>query len=94
MYHYKDSTSKTITFVFVDMGIGIIDSYKKAGLPSSYNKKSDVDILLDALDGRLGSSTRQPNRGRGMPQLKHMVEKKLDIKLCINNKYCIFALYK
>ncbi len=75
MYHYKDSTSKTITFVFVDMGIGIIDSYKKAGLPSSYNKKSDVKILLDALDGKLGSSTRQPNRGRGMPQLKHMVEK-------------------
>ena len=40
-----------------------------------YNKKSDVNILLDALDGKLGSSTRQPNRGRGMPQLKHMVEK-------------------
>lgn len=76
MYHYKDKTTKTITFVFVDMGIGIIDSYKKAGLPSWYHKESDVELLLDALDGKLGSSTKQPNRGKGMPQLKHMVEKK------------------
>ena len=29
-----------------------------------------------ALEGKLGSSTKQPNRGRGLPQLRHMVEKK------------------
>ena len=37
---------------------------------------NDEEILLYALEGKLGSSTKQPNRGRGLPQLRHMVEKK------------------
>lgn len=76
MYHYKNRDTKTLSFVFVDMGIGIIDSYKKAGLPPEYEGLIDNEILMNALNGSLGSSTKDPNRGRGLPQLKLMVEKK------------------
>lgn len=75
MYHYRNNETKTIAFVFVDMGVGIIRSYKEAGLSSEYKGMPDRDILLKALDGILGSSTKQANRGRGLPQVKRMVEK-------------------
>ena len=75
MYHCKDYKTRAIKFVFVDMGIGIVDSYRKAGLSPEYQKKTDADILLLALNGVLGSSTKEPNRGRGLPQIKDMVEK-------------------
>lgn len=76
MYHFRDYKTDTMHIVFVDMGTGIINSYKKAGLPKQYKKISDEEIILYALAGKLGSSTKEPNRGRGMPQIKHMVEKK------------------
>lgn len=73
MYPYRTSRYE-ISFVFVDMGIGIIDSYKKAVLPDKYKRLKDEDILLYALSGRLGSSTKEANRGRGLPQMGRMVE--------------------
>lgn len=76
MYHFRDYKTDTMHIVFVDMGTGIINSYRKAGLPQQYKKIADEEIILYALDGKLGSSTKEPNRGRGMPQIKHMVEKK------------------
>lgn len=75
MYHYTDYKTRIIRFVFVDMGNGIIESYRKAGLPKQYKKMSDDEILLLALKGVLGSSTKEPNRGRGLPQIRDMVEK-------------------
>lgn len=76
MYHFRDYRTNTMHIVFVDMGIGIINSYKKAGLPKQYTNLSDEEIIMYALKGKLGSSTKEPNRGRGMPQIKHMIEKK------------------
>lgn len=73
MYPYRISRYD-ISFVFVDMGIGIIDSYKKAVLPDEYKRLKDEEILLYALSGRLGSSTKEENRGRGLPQMGRMVE--------------------
>ncbi len=75
MYHYMDYKTRTIRFVFVDMGKGIIDSYRKAGLSKQYQRMRDDEILLLALKGVLGSSTKEPNRGRGLPQIRDMVEK-------------------
>lgn len=75
MYHYTDYKTRTIKFVFVDMGRGIVESYRKAGLPKQYDRESDDEILMLALKGVLGSSTKEPNRGRGLPQIRDMVEK-------------------
>ena len=77
MYHSIDYKSRTVKFVFVDMGKGIVDSYRKAGLPAEYKRKPDDEILLLALNGVLGSSTKEPNRGRGLPQIRDMVENSL-----------------
>jgi len=69
-----DKGKKHITYSFVDMGDGIIDTHKKAKLPLKYWFMSDSRIVLDALYGKLGSSTKQTNRGRGLPQLRNLIE--------------------
>jgi|WetSurMetagenome_2_1015567.scaffolds.fasta_scaffold44829_4 hypothetical protein len=69
-----DRVKKTIIYTFVDMGNGIIDTHKKAGLPIIYWIKRDSSIVLDALYGKLGSSTKKTYRGRGLPQLRRMIE--------------------
>jgi len=75
LWRDKDQVNKRMEYAFVDMGTGIIASYKKAGLPFRYWFKKDSTILLDALNGKLGSSTKQENRGRGLPAIREMIEK-------------------
>ena len=75
MHYYLDRKTKCVHFMFVDMGRGIVSSYKDAQLIPDRHA-SIADVLMLALNGKLGSSTKQANRGRGMPQIKRMVEKK------------------
>jgi hypothetical protein len=81
-----DRKNKIITYTFVDMGNGIIDTHKKAGLPFIYWFKSDSNIVLDAFYGKLGSSTKIANRGKGLPQLRKMIESEIvsDILIITN----------
>lgn len=67
----------SICFIFVDMGMGVAQSYKKSKLSLKYYFLSDKYIVRDALNGILGSSTKEDNRGRGMPLISKMVRKKL-----------------
>lgn len=85
--HEIDMKAKIAKYTFVDMGLGIVDSHKKAGLPFKYFFLSNKHIVLDSLFGRLGSSTKQINRGRGLPQLREMIEKELitNLVLITNN---------
>ena len=87
LWRDKDHVNKKMKYAFVDMGIGIIASYKKAGLPFRYWFKKDSTKLLDALNGKLGSSTKQENRGRGLPAIREMVEKGFisDFRITTNN---------
>lgn len=87
LWRDKDQVNKRMKYAFVDMGTGIITSYKKAGLPFRYWFKRDSTILLDALNGKLGSSTKQENRGRGLPAIREMVEKGFisDFRITTNN---------
>lgn len=75
LIHYKEKGSKSIRYVFVDMGTGIVSSYRQARLRFRYWLARDRRIVRDALDGRLGSSTKQANRGKGLPMIKEIVEK-------------------
>ncbi len=66
------------------MGVGIIESHKKSGnLLLKYRILGDHQILLDSLNGTLGSSTGESNRGKGLPQLKEMIEKEYISNLVI-----------
>lgn len=67
MHHYVERGVMKI--IFVDMGLGILASYRNAGMGRSHN---DAELILDVVDGKLGSSTREKNRGRGLPQIGHM----------------------
>jgi hypothetical protein len=75
--------NQSISYTFVDMGNGIIDTHKKAKLPFKYWFLGDNKIVLDALYGRLGSSTKQPNRGKGLPQLRTLIESEIVSNLII-----------
>ncbi len=72
--HEINRKNKIARYTFVDMGLGIIESHKKAGLPLKYYFQRKENVVLDALFGRLGSSTKLTNRGRGLPQLRGMIE--------------------
>ncbi len=85
--HEIDWKKKAVKYTFVDMGLGIIGSHKKAGLPLKYRFLSNKYIILDALNAKLGSSTKESNRGRGLPQLRDMIKKGFvsDLALISNN---------
>lgn len=73
------TSSTTMKYVFVDMGEGIISSYKKSKILDGLDI-NDIDIPLLALKGELGSSTGEDGRGRGLPQFLDMV-----IKGCLSD---------
>lgn len=75
LIHYRDNQNKSLRYVFVDMGTGIAGSHRKAGLPFSFWLSTDKRIISAALKGELGSSTKQENRGNGLPFIKEIVEK-------------------
>lgn len=75
MYSERNQANKCINYTFVDMGSGIINSYKSNRL--CYKIMPDKYIIRNALKGRLGSTTNQEGRGRGLPQINLMVEKGL-----------------
>ena len=75
LWRERDVKTKCFRYVFVDMGIGIIGSYNEAGFLRKCSFKDRRSILKDAWDGKLGSSTRQEGRGRGLPQIREFVEK-------------------
>jgi len=63
---------------FVDMGKGIAYSHKKSKLPLYYRITglfSDNKIVMDSLLGKLRSSTRDPFRGKGLPEIREIIEK-------------------
>lgn len=75
LLHYRVPEQKSFQFVFVDMGVGIINSYKRSKLRHRIILRRSSWIIRQAFDGKLGSSTGQSNRGRGLPLIKHCVEK-------------------
>ena len=77
-------------YVFVDMGKGIAGSHKEAGLPFKYLFLGDKYIVQDSFSGSLISSTKQSNRGKGLPFIKDLVEKGIisDFQL-ITNRVCL-----
>lgn len=67
-----------IKITFVDMGIGIARSHKKARLLLKYRlqgKLGEHKIILDSLYKRLPSSTKLEGRGRGLPEIREIIEK-------------------
>lgn len=74
----KDKNKIRITFV--DMGIGIARSHKKARLLLNYRlqgKLGENKIILDSLYKKLSSSTKLEGRGRGLPEIRAIIENEL-----------------
>ena len=61
----------TLKLIFVDMGTGIASSYRKAGIGRFI---SDKLLIKRAMNGQIGSSTKQRHRGRGLRQINEMVK--------------------
>ena len=72
-----DRKNEQMVVTFVDMGKGIAYSHKKSKLPLKYRITgwfSDNKIVIDSLFGKLPSSTQEPNRGKGLPEIKKIIE--------------------
>lgn len=73
-----EKSKNSIKITFVDMGIGISRSHKKARLLLKYRILGgfgENKIILDSLYGKLPSSTQTLGRGRGLPEVREIVEK-------------------
>jgi ABC-type transporter Mla MlaB component len=69
--------NRQLIVTFVDMGKGIAHSHKKSRLPLKYRIMgifSDNKIVVGSLFGKLPSSTQQPNRGNGLPEIRTIIE--------------------
>lgn len=75
--HDQDNKTRTRKYTFVDMGHGIAKTHRKSGLPLNYKFSGDSKIVSDSFHGKLLSSTKLENRGRGLPQLLEMSEQGL-----------------
>lgn len=75
MWRERDRKEKCYRYAFVDMGVGILKSYKEAKMVPWYPFKDKCSLLIEALNGRLGSTTGKPGRGRGLPQIMDIVKK-------------------
>lgn len=89
-----DKKYKTITYTCIDMGCGIIQSYKNAKTLSYKDRllKNKKDFLIDALNGKHGSSTRTEGRGTGLPTIHNAVIEQWisDFVLITNNVYLAY----
>lgn len=87
LLRYWDKASKSMRYVFVDMGEGIVNSHRKAGLPFKYWFKGSKRIVADSFKGVLRSSTRQSHRGKGLPSINTLVKEELisDFLMVTNN---------
>lgn len=93
-YHYEDRN--VMSFVFLDNGIGILNSIKKNavkdGIWDKLRKKftDDVELLKAAFDGREKSSTGLPYRGKGLPAMQESLNRNFYSNLVvITNKQLI-----
>ncbi len=85
----KDNADNKIYFTFVDLGIGIAHSHKKARL--IYKICKDSYIVKRSLQGKIPSSTREVNRGKGLPEILDTIKDSLiDDFILVSNKAAIF----
>jgi hypothetical protein len=71
-----DRKNKKMTYCFVDLGKGIVNSHKEAKLPFKYRFLPNRRIVADSIQGKLLSSTKDPNRGRGLPEIYQLIRNK------------------
>jgi hypothetical protein len=68
---YGEGTSRSVSYAFLDTGVGIFRSVRLSALKKLYNKlfrgQDHRDILRDILLGRVASRTGLPFRGKGLP---------------------------
>ena len=75
------------------MGVGIANSHKKARFLLRYRlmgKYGENKIILDSLYKKLPSSTKKEGRGRGLPEIREMIEKEwVSDFLLVTNKSAV-----
>ncbi|MFI3264775.1 MAG: hypothetical protein SNG38_03890 [Rikenellaceae bacterium] len=69
-----DTKNKVAHFAFVDLGIGIAGSHREAGIGLWGFLKSDCRVVKDSFEGLIPSSTKNPDRGKGLPEIYRIVK--------------------
>ena len=77
VFAYNDTISNTTHFTFLDLGVGIFQSlpmknYKKIARFAGISR--NVDLVDDLFAGKIKSRTMEPDRGKGIPQIKYLAE--------------------
>ncbi|MFA5926951.1 MAG: hypothetical protein WCT32_01235 [Patescibacteria group bacterium] len=94
---YYNADIRKISFAFLDNGQGIPTTVRKnfAEIVLKYLIRSDADLIRSALEGKFKRSrTKQKNRGKGLPQIYEISNrKKIDNLKIVSNRGFISAVH-
>ena len=72
-YLFAEERDDSVSFVFLDTGVGIPQTVHKQLLERV--RMSDADYIKSALNGDFRSETKQRDRGKGLPQINECCRK-------------------
>jgi len=75
---YADVSRGRACYTFLDTGVGIFKSIRLRRMRKIYRAigvSNNADILEDILEGKVGSSTGFPYRGKGLPSIYNLLKR-------------------
>jgi hypothetical protein len=73
LYTYEDRFNHLLHFTFLDIGVGVFNSLSVRNwmekLKKAANFTSNLNLVDDLINGRIRSSTKRTDRGKGIPQI-------------------------
>jgi hypothetical protein len=75
---YADVSRSRACYTFLDTGVGIFKSIRLRGLKRFFKAigvSNNAEILEQILEGRVGSSTGVPYRGKGLPSIYALLKR-------------------
>jgi hypothetical protein len=98
-YVYCHVINNSVEIIFFDNGVGIpatVNKTKGEEFTRWLNKRGllmggDLDILDAALDGAFKTKTKEKHRGKGLPMIKTLIERKLIRDLKIITNYAFYS---
>lgn len=92
-YFFAVKVDEGVSFYFIDNGEGIINTAKpKLRDYTVYmgNQNAEINLLNEVLNGDFRSRTKQPYRGKGLPEIKEFFDSQDVIKSTIITNNIIF----
>jgi hypothetical protein len=95
IFAFNNPENKTSYMTFVDLGVGIfmsqyVDIYRK--IMKFVRPISNTILVEDLFSGLIGSRTREPERGKGLPEIKYIASRTIFEKFMLLSNNVLYDL--